>query len=443
MSTDVDKAARPPSPTARVTAWLMVILFTATVAGSYVAKIEIVARGFGKVIPSGRVQVVQPLTDGKIAKILVSEGESVKAGDVLVAMDTAVAESEMTRIKANIERHRQNAVIAKSIIAPLSEADPAHNGFIEAGRTAFLHLPVGDEQQRADAEALVLAVLSSLRDQVLQVDAQIDRVRKGQVAQSVKLETVRSDREIVASNFAAADVLRKHGTISEFDYRGRLRELKAIEGEATIAERQSDELVAEATVLVRQRTSLISTSLSTYRKQKNEAEIALQGLEAELRTANNHLQNQSLKAPMSGRVERLSVFTIGGFVEAGSTLMSIVPAGDDVEIEAFFDNRDIGFLGASQRAFVKFDAFPAERFGIVGGYVVNVGADARDDTTAGKWVYAVRLKLDQTSIRLPEREMKFVPGMTATIDVITGERRLITYFFEPIVKAIQDSFGER
>ncbi|TIV64838.1 MAG: HlyD family type I secretion periplasmic adaptor subunit, partial [Mesorhizobium sp.] len=265
----------------------------------------------------------------------------------------------------------------------------------------------------------------------------------GRNTQRARLDKANSDREIVTQRFASTQTLRKQGTISEFDYLERLREVKAIEGEVVIAERELDGLAAEAEALTNQRASIISTALSTYRKQLNGSEIALQGLQAELRAAKTRLADLSLAAPMDGRVEHLSVFTVGGFVEAGSTLMSIVPSDKTIEIEAFFDNRDVGFLESGQKAFVKFDAFPAERFGIVHGRVTSVGADARGDVAVGKWVYAVRLKLDQPGIQMPEREIRFAPGMTATIDVITGERRLISYFFEPILKAIQDSFGER
>lgn len=75
--------------------------------------------------------------------------------------------------------------------------------------------------------------------------------------------------------------------------------------------------------------------------------------------------------------------------------------------------------------------------------MIGVGADARQLETTNKWVYAVRVQLDTESIRIGSKEISFIPGMTAAVDVVTGERRLIGYFFEPIIKALQDSFGER
>ncbi|TCM51051.1 HlyD family type I secretion membrane fusion protein [Rhizobium sp. PP-F2F-G48] len=438
-----DQIGPPASPTIRLTAWLLVFIVLVTTAGSYVATTEIVARGQGKVIPSGRVQAVQPLLDGKVTKILVTEGQFVRAGDLLVTIDTAAVESQIKRIEANRERQRQDAAVARSIVEPLANDDPTSPGFVEAGKAVFRREHSENRPQAREAEALIVAVLSALRDQVEEAGAQLNRVKENQATQRARLDKIRADQEIIGAKFQSTQRLRKGGTLSEFDYLERLRELKAVEGEGLVAQHELDGLAAEVKVLASQRASVISMALSTYRKQLNEADITLQSLKAELNAANSQLEGLSLKAPVSGRVEGLSVFTVGGFVEAGSTLMSIVPSGDDIEIEAFFDNRDVGFLEVSQKAFVKFDAFPAERFGIVRGRVTNVGADARDNVDTGKWVYAVRLRLEQTGINLTGRHMKFVPGMTATIDVVTGERRLISYFFEPIVKALQDSFGER
>ena len=213
--------------------------------------------------------------------------------------------------------------------------------------------------------------------------------------------------------------------------------------EVLIAERELVGLQAEAQAMLRKRKGLISATLSNYRKQRNEAEINLRGLEAERRALEGQVADLTIEAPVSGKVERLSVFTVGGFVEAGSTLMSIVPTDEDIEIESFFDNRDVGFLEPGQRAIVKFDAFPSERFGVILGKVSTVGADARGDVEAGKWVYNVRVVLDKSKMMLPGREVRFSPGMTATVDIVTGERRLISYFFEPIVRTLQDSLGER
>jgi hemolysin D len=423
--------SNPVSPTIRVTAWTIISLFLVVLTGSFLATIEIVARGTGRIIPSGRVQNIQPLTDGKIGEILVAEGITVKAGDVLIRQDTAAAESAIKKIEADIERYERDAQVARAIVAPL----------IKSGLSAE-KIPDQSDETVAGGDILVQTVLSALRDQVLQIDAQIDRINKSRIAQEGRLTQAKADLEIVQATYEASGALRRQGSISEFDYRTRQRELKGSEGDVIVAEGRLDELDGEEAVLVRQKASLFSTTQSTYRKQLNDAEIGLQTSNAELKAAQIQLEGLTIKSPIDGKVEKLSVHTVGGFVEAGENLMTIVPSDGKIEIEAFFENRDVGFIALGQQAFIKFDAFPPERFGMVFGRVANVGADAREGVE-GKWVYAVRIGLDQSKIVSSGRELAFVPGMTATIDVVTGERRLISYFFEPIVKVMQDSFGER
>lgn len=436
-------AYTPVSPTIRLTTWVLVGLFATIVGGSYLATSEIVARGQGKIVPAIRVQLVQPQVDGKISAIRAKEGEPVRAGDILVQMDETAALSEIARVQVAIDRSSQETAVAASIVEPLSERNPSDPGFIEAGIEALSRRTAGSLEGRTETEEVIVTVLKALSDQVAEIDARINQLKAARDAQLIRVGKAKADRELVSRRLASTNALRQQGAVSELDHIEQLREFNATDSDATIAEWRLREMSAELDATTKQRTSTISGVRSTYRKQLADAEIALRGSRAELTAAQTHLRNLTLRAPVDGKVEGLSVFTLGGFIEAGATMMSIVPSGSDLEIEAFFDNRDIGFLEAGQRAFIKFDAFPAERFGIISGRVLSVGADAREDASTHKWIYAVRLELDRHAIRVGNRSITFSPGMTATVDVITGERRLIAYFFEPILKILQDSFGER
>lgn len=122
--------------------------------------------------------------------------------------------------------------------------------------------------------------------------------------------------------------------------------------------------------------------------------------------------------------------------------MRIVPANSGIEVEAIFTNNDIGFLARRQPANVNLDAFPAARFGFVKGHVIDVSADATE-LVPSKWGFVVRIALETPYLDAPLTRQALRPGMTASVDVITGERRLISYFFAPIVETIQGSLGER
>lgn len=430
----------PASPTVRITVWLLVGFFAVAVAGSYVAHTEIVARGQGKVVPASRVQTVQPRGDGKITAIHVTEGRAVQRGQPLVVLDDTSVRSDIDRIKAEIDRQTQDRAVARSILLPLDSSDPAGKGFVEGGLNILRQETAAAS---ADTEALTGAVLSALSDRIAQIDAQTFRIEQMKSVQAARIEKARTEWDILSQRFAASETLKAQGTISNSEYLERLRLINAGKNELLIAERELTGLEAEAQTVTAQRKSAISEVRSTYRKQFSAASIALKALRGELSAAERRLADLSIEAPINGRIENLSVHTVGGFVEAGAALMAVVPSDGKIELEAFFDNRDIGFLKEGQRAFVKFDAFPPERFGVVRGVVSSVGADARQQAPSGPWVYAVRLRLEQNSILLGNRMAAFSPGMTATVDVITGERRLISYFFEPILKALQDSFGER
>ena len=441
MSTNI--LERPASPTIRLTAWLLAAMVMLIVVGSSIAKTEIVARGHGRIIPTARVQVVQPQTDGKIVSILVHEGQRVHAGDLLVQLDTTAARSDIKRVRASIEQQRLDANVARAIIKPLMTRDPADRDFVDVGRSTFEREGTAKAEGGSGAEAFIAAALASIHDQAAELDAQLDRLAASQKAQRARLEEARREQAIAGQYLASAKALYKQETISQYDYLKRVRDMDAAKSAAVVAEHSLDELVAEVAEARTQRAGNISKALADYRKQSNDAEIALEGLDGELGAAETRLANLSLTAPVDGRVEHLQVFTLGGFVQAGSTLMSIVPSGHKIEIEALFDNRDIGFLQTRQKAFIKFDAFPAERYGIVHARVAGIGANARQADQTGDWLYAVRLAPETSSIRVGGRQIEFAPGMTATVDVVTGERRLVSYFFAPIIKAIQDGFRER
>lgn len=430
------------SPTVRVTAWLLLIMFAVILGGSIVAKTEVVARGSGKLVPISRVQVVQPLADSKIIELNVKEGQTVAEGDVLVNLDPTAAQSDIQRIQANIEQQSLDADVADAIVTPLAAQDPASPGFVEAGIQKFRQDWPANSEKEPEGEALVRATLVALRDQILQTDAQLKQLELQQQAQTARIEKAKIDRDIVSQKLASADTLLKQGVMSRNEHLDRLRELRSIDGDAQVAESELSALAASTEATRRQRAAAISDNLATQRRRLRESEIALDSSNAALRAAQERLNNLTLRSPVSGRIENMTVHTVGGFVEAGATLMGVVPTQGGMEVEAFFDNRDVGFLQNGQRAYAKFDAFPSERFGVVACQVTNIGADARENGTS-KWVYAVRLRLDKSSLRVDGKEIGFSPGMTVTVDVVTSQRRLISYFFEPITKAIQNGLKER
>jgi hemolysin D len=164
---------------------------------------------------------------------------------------------------------------------------------------------------------------------------------------------------------------------------------------------------------------------------------------------------------VSGTVQQLSVHTVGGVVQSAQQLMVIVPRQHQVEVEAFIENKDIGFVRNGQRAQVKIETFDYTKYGTVSGRVIHVSRDAIDlNSQSGNQaslnahqdetkkeskgaLYAIKVLLDQTSMNVDGRPVALAPGMSVSIEIKTGSRRIIDYFLSPLMQHAHESFNQR
>lgn len=438
-----DSDDEPVSPTIRITAWVLISLVIAIIIGNIFAKTDIIARGTGRIVPLARVQLIQPQQSGKVIEIKVREGDVVTSGAVLVRLDATDAESEIARLSSEIEKQQVEKLLANAVLAAFNATDPASSEFMLSVQKEGQNVSTESASKRQKSSSLINATLQAIHDDIQQIDADLARVERSEAVQMSKIARNKSELLLIEQRFAAAKSLKKTGTISGTEMLDRERDLQKAQGEFAISENELLEVSASKISLQKQRDKAISAEKAGYEARLSTADFALSSLSGQLKLQRERLKNTILVAPISGRVENLAISTVGGFVEAGSRLLSIVPDDNLIEVEALFENRDIGFMKPSQIAYIKLDAFPAERFGFLKGKVTSIGADARQQTGSTSWVYAVRLSLDKDHMEIGTQSLYFSAGMTATVDVVTGKRRLISYFFEPIVQALQDGFGER
>jgi hemolysin D len=158
--------------------------------------------------------------------------------------------------------------------------------------------------------------------------------------------------------------------------------------------------------------------------------------------AEAHSRLLKLTAPVDGTVQQLAVHTAGEVVPAAHQIMLVVPKEDTVEIEAFLENKDIGFVRLGQKAAVKIDAFEYTKYGTVPGTVSHVSHDAIEDEKKGL-IYAVRVLLDRATLKVEGREMPLSPGMSVNVEIKTGDRRVIEYVLSPVLRHQRESLNER
>jgi hemolysin D len=173
-----------------------------------------------------------------------------------------------------------------------------------------------------------------------------------------------------------------------------------------------------------------------------EARDRIETAELALRKAEKRERLQHLRSPVDGVVQQLQIHTIGGVVTPAQPLMSIVPKNAPLEIEVMVLNKDKGFVEARQRAEIKVEAFPFTKYGTIDGTVTQLSGDAIQDEKLGL-VYAARVSMDRTTMRVKDRTVKLTPGMAATIEIKTGKRRIIEFLMTPLLRYRDESLRER
>jgi hemolysin D len=442
----------PASPAARAIGGTVIAFFVVALAWSFWGKVDIVATAPGKIIPTGRTKIIQPLEIGIVHAIRVEEGQSVHAGDVLIELDPTTSTAEREHLASDLVSARLDIARLRAALDrpedPLAGFDPpagASPALVNLHRQFLLRQT---EEQRAK-----LAALDRQR-------AQREAERATVAAMIGKLEaTIPVLRQRVDVRKYLTD--REYG--SKITYLEVLQDLLEHEHELVVQKSHYNEAEAAVAAIAETRKQTESEYQRTLFGELASAEQKAAGLAQDLVKAEQRSALQVLTAPVDGVVQQIQVATIGGVVTPAEQLMVIVPAESRLEIEAMVPNKDIGFVAAGQPAEIKIDTFNFTRYGLLHGTVLTVSQDAitRDKPVSDKekqlsatntgngqpqgqeLVYAARVSLDRTQMEVDDRLVNLGPGMAVTVEIKTGQRRLIEYLLSPILRYRQESLRER
>lgn len=288
-------------------------------------------------------------------------------------------------------------------------------------------------------------------------------VKSGEVLIELDATTTGADRERFSNEYLSAltEVARLQALIADQDsftppkganptfvniQRNRLRdqlsEYRSLQNQAQAYKTLFDkQLVSRMQYLEADRAR--AQKAQEHAAEYSEAKTRAHSLSQELAKAETRTGQQTLTAPIDGVVQQLAVHTVGGVVTPAQQLMVIAPREGDLEVEAWIENKDIGFVNAEQNAEVKIEAFPFTRYGVIDGRVLTLSKDAVPIEKVGL-VYTARVHLDKSTIRVENnKEVYLSPGMNVTVEIKTGQRRLIEYFLSPLLQAGRESVRER
>jgi hemolysin D len=417
----------PPSPIGRALLWIIVSFFVIAITWSVIGRVDEVAVAPGKVIPSGYTKVIQAEDKGIVRKLNVTNGTRVKAGDVLIELDTIATEADMSRLTKERDFYLLD-------LARLS-AERENKQFVPPDG-------VGTPEERLQQKELSRARtiefrsrMDALRQQVLIARSALDN----SVKQKEKFEGI---LPIASDQRKRTEELAQDGTVSLFEHQNYLRQeieikqdLLAQEAEVERNRRAVTEAEMEAKRAESEWQSEISSRIVDDRKQ-------LQAIEEELIKAEEKNRLSRITAPIDGTVQQLEIHTLGAILTPAQPLMLVVPEGEKIEFEVWLENRDIGFVYAGQEAEIKVETFGFQKYGTLDAVVKSVATEAKEDEKRGL-IYQAFLETSRDYYIVNDREVSLLPGMSVTGEIKIRRKRIIEYFLDTFRKYTSEALRER
>jgi membrane fusion protein, adhesin transport system len=390
------------------------------------AHVDEVTRGDARVIPSRQLQVVQSLDGGIVSEILVREGQVVEAGQLLLRVEetratAGVRESAATSVTLRARAARLRALAeGKPFLPPTAQSDEERRVIEEERRLYAARL------NELDAQLAVVRQQMAQRQQE-QSEAQAKRTAALRGLELSQQELTQTRPLLASGAVSQVDILRLERDITKFrgDVEGSAAQIAR--AQAAMGESQRKAQEAELTFRNDARVELAEATGKLNALTENAVGLA------------DKVAKSQIKSPVRGRVQRLMANTVGGVVQPGKDIVEIVPLDDTLVLEARVQPRDIAFITPGQQATVKFSAYDFSIYGGLEAKVENISPDTIVDEK-GNAFYLVRVRT--TKVGFTDK-LPIIPGMTAEVDVLTGNKSVLHYLLKPVLKVRDGALRER
>ncbi len=409
--------------------WFIALFSLFMMAWAWFSEIDIVSSTRGVIIPNTRLQFIQSSGSNVVNRILVKEGETVKEGDILVEFLQADKQGDLAKLQETVMKNQAKYFRLKAISAFYDELrpyihPPGKNPFLDREMSILEYQKSTYRSQRSSLEKKI---------STLQADKKGLKLEIGLFDQLIPKTLSEIDRSAQLLNQGIIGQ-EKLDTLTEKlirQQKERLIKLSRIDGiDAEIAYQLQNNQLAEE-------------------NQKQEIAIELLKLEQEYRILKHDLKKldseiklKNLISPINGIVNKNMVHTKGAVVQSGEVIMSIVPEKSPLEVEAKILNQDVGFIKAGNTVKVKLDSFNFTKYGKLKGTIRRISSGAVEDPQLGM-VYPTIIELTDQTIKVGEKVFSLKPGMTVTIDIKTGRRKIADYILEPFLRYSDEALRER
>lgn len=428
---EVNKALIEDAPrVVRLTIWAIIGFFLFLLLWANFAVIDEVTKGDGKAIPSSKLQKIQNLEGGIVAELFVREGQIVEAGAPLIRLDDTrfvsnVGETEADRLSMLLRVERLSAEVDDRPLAfpdDVMKAVPvqaASEKSLYESRRQQLHDEIGGLQEQLIQRQQELREFTSKQAQY----------RSGLALQRQEINM--SEPLVAQGAVSPVEVLRLKR--AEVETRGQL-------DATTLAIPRAESAIKEVQRKIDETRGKFRSEALT---QLNEARTDLNKAKATGKALEDRVSRTLVTSPVRGIVKQLLVNTIGGVIQPGSDMVEIVPLDDTLLVEAKIRPQDIAFLHPGQEAIVKFTAYDYTIYGGLKAKLEQIGADTITDEDKKTTYYMIKLRTDRSHLGTDEKPLLIIPGMVASVDIITGKKTILSYLLKPIIKARAEALHER
>lgn len=426
-----DVMTRGASPTSNRLFAAIVLFFIIFLVWANFAKLDEVVHAEGKVVPSTAIQRIQNLEGGIVSDILVSEGDFVEKGDILIKIDDTGAlssfeeqQAKMNSLEAGIIRLRAEVAEEKKLKFPknlLTESPDA----VKAERALFL-----SRLKERDSGLKVI-------QQQLQQKRQEYKEAVASFAQK------QQSHDIAKEELDLTAPLLEEGVVSKVDFLRLRRQVSELNGEikrAQAVKNRTYSAIKEVKQKINEFKQAIKTKVLEEKAEKEEQYARIKAL---ISASEDTVRRTEVRAPVTGTIKTMLFNTIGGVIQPAQDITEIVPLEDTIVVEARVKPKDIAFIRPDQKAIVKISAYDYSIYGGLDATLEQISADSVYDERNQISYYEVRVRTKQNYIGERRENLNIIPGMTATVDLLTGKKTVMQYLLKPVLKAKQRALTER
>jgi len=424
-----------PSPLPRAVLYALASLLAVMMAWACVGRLDIVAVAQGRLVPQSFIKIIQPAEAGIVYDIPIKEGEEVKAGQVLVRMDTRIADADGATLLEEMHRRRLQLKRIESELTGIPMVRQPDDP--------------GDIFERTEAQ--FVARLQAHRDALGAEQAILAKARHDLTAAREVETKLEKNAPLFKEQADSWERLAKEG------YAGKLlaleRQRAYMENEQNL--RAQSQNVASLQALVLQSEKRIAQIASNYRQQLQNERLETAGhyhkLQQDWQKQQHRYSLLELRAPQAGIVKDLATHTPGTVVAPGTILLTLVPNDEPLIAEVWIDNADAGFVKSQQKARIKVAAYPFQKYGLIEGEVTQVGADAQTRSELGNAAtkaiqdaaYRAMISLGNSYLENQRKQLRLVSGMQVSAEIHLGTRTVLEYLLSPVQKVAHEAGRER